>query len=106
MKSKDIQLAEASMDAFIAASIARFQETGEMQHLYKLDDEEIKEATNRERIKEEVRESYLKYFTGAGVSATYTPAFKMIHVHVDLETFPLKADQARAFIKAQEFRKK
>jgi len=95
MEPEDVKYAEEALGSFIYSSINRVSESGVMSHKYRMSALEIKEATNRQRLKQPVIDDYLKYFAEHDVKAEYKEASESISITMDLSDCVLNARQAR-----------
>lgn len=104
MRPYDIRCADMKQREFVAASIARFAETGEIRYTYKVTVEEIKKETGRARLRETTIQEYVRYFKETCADAEYKETSEMFTVTIDLGTAALTASQAHLFTEAKSKR--
>ena len=95
MDQNDVKFAEEALGSFICSSINRVSESGVLSHKYRLTEMEIKEATNRQRLKQTVIDDYVAYFADHDVVAEYKEVSETITLRLDLSDCVLNARQAR-----------
>ncbi|MCK2087632.1 hypothetical protein MXC99_05515 [Thauera aromatica] len=102
MKSSDRAYLQGVLDSFILAAINRVSHSGDMEHLFRLDAVELKQATDRQRLHETVVDDVLGFFYGARVEIKYDQGRASFDIYLDLSRCALNQGQSSALATAME----
>lgn len=95
MENFDLQFLNARLSSFIDASISRVAHRGLMSYDFQISAEEIRQATGRQRMTQQLIQGYVGFFARYNVSAEYDSTYASFSVTVDLNVCTLTHDQAQ-----------
>ncbi|WP_139132515.1 hypothetical protein [Pseudomonas sp. 24 R 17] len=94
MENFDLQFLNARLRSFIEASISRVAHRGFMNYDFQISADEIRQATNRQRMTQQLIQGYVGFFARYNVSAEYDPTYAAFSITLDLNDCTLTHDQA------------
>jgi hypothetical protein len=102
MKQTDRAYFQEVLDNFILAGINRVSHSGDMVHLFRLGADELKHATDRQRLHDTVIEDVETFFHGAQVDAKYDSDRATFDISLNLCRCALNQSQSAALSTAME----
>ncbi|MCL9653136.1 hypothetical protein L2088_00330 [Pseudomonas protegens] len=102
MENFDLQFLNARLRSFIDASINRVAHRGFMSYDFQISAEEIRQATGRQRMTQQLIQGYVGFFSRYNVFAEYDSTYASFSVTVDLNVCTLSHDQAQYLSVAME----
>lgn len=88
------------VDIFIGTAITRCRDTGETFHRFNLMSDQIRDATDRERLHPEV---IIRFFDSFSISCTHNRQIGIYAIALDLNTCVLSPSQAEQFSAAADY---
>jgi hypothetical protein len=102
MKPADRIYLQKVVDDFIFAAINRASLSGGMVYLFRLGVDELKGATDRQRLHETVVADVISFFSGAQIAASYDQDRATFDISLDLSQCTLNQAQSAGLSAAME----
>lgn len=102
MKPSDQKFLRTALDDFIGAGITRSVHSGDMNHAFVMSSEEFKDATNRQRLHENLVDEVIEFFADAQIHADYNDSTGMFNINLNLSQCAMNRQQAKHLTAALE----
>lgn len=103
MTPEDRRYLDSVYNSFVEVSTQRVAYTGDLTHYFRITDNEIKAATNRQRLHDSVINDVIGFFGYMNVHANYDGQYGSFEVTLDLSRCSLTAAQSQALSVAMRF---
>ncbi|HEL3824176.1 TPA: hypothetical protein UM684_004563 [Stenotrophomonas maltophilia] len=103
MKNEERDFLQNELNSFVDAGISRMAHSGDTIYYHTVELAELKEATGRQRVNDELLGEYQDFFAKKGVEVTYDQTTDSLDVRLDLGRVRLNGRQSRNLTTAQDY---
>lgn len=94
MESYDLQFLSSTLASFIHVAISRVAHGGLMSYPFDISADQIRQATGRQRMTQQLIDDYVGFFARKNVRAEYDSKYASLNIQLDLNYCTLNSDQS------------